>query len=265
MKSKDATSMSISEAATQALLGSGVKLQLGSGRRQAPLRAEYARDLTVEELIGASTQEAGIKSSPIKELRQSHHMLAKIMAQGLPDAEVATITGYSISRMSILRGDPTFQELLQYYKDMEANQYATARADMHERLASLGFDAIETLHDKLRDDPDSFDPKTLLLVVEATADRTGHGKTQTVNHQHDHSLSPETIERIKLASGGRGQVTEADRQALIGLATASTASLDADAEEAHWEPCEGSGVREEGDQAPQETVPHGQLAVSQVD
>lgn len=256
--------MSVSSEATTALLNSGVRLQLGSGRRQSPIRAEFARELSVEELIGASTEEAGIKSVPIKELRQSHHMLARVMAQGISDQEVSVICGYSISRISILKSDPTFQELLEYYKDMETKNYAVARADMHERLASLGFDAIETLHDKLRDDPDSFDPKTLLLVVEATADRTGHGKTQTVNHQHDHSLSPETIERIKLASGGRGQVTEADRQALLRLASEGTAQLDAEAEEAHWEPSEGSGLREEGDPALGAEVP-GATQLPQVD
>jgi hypothetical protein len=257
--------MSVADEATTALLNSGVRLQLGSGRRQSPVAASFARELTVEDLVGASTQEAGIKSVPIKELRQSHHMLARTMAQGLPDAEVSVICGYSISRISILRGDPTFMELLAYYEDMEKKEYAHARADMHERLRGLGFDAVEILHDKLRDDPDSFDPKTLLSIVEATSDRTGHGKTATVQHNHDVSLSPQTIERIKLASGGRGQVTEADRQALQRLALARTAELDADAEEAHWEPSEGGGLREEGDQLLEEEVPSGQAQLPSVD
>lgn len=240
--------------ATAALLDAGV-LTLGRGRRTQPVQAIYSRDLTVADLVEAGTQEAGIKPIPIRELRQSHHMLARTLAQGISQEEVSIITGYSVSRISILKSDPQFAELLQYYIDMEEKEYAVARADMHERLKGLGFDAIETLHAKLLDDPDSFDAKTLLAVVEATSDRTGYGKTSTVKHDHEHSLSPETLERIKLASGANARpLAEADRASLLRLAAERTAEVHTAGEEADWEPCEGSDVREEGGGGTEEEI-----------
>jgi hypothetical protein len=230
-------------------------LRLGSGRRAKPIRASFKRELTVEDLLRSATQERGTTAPAIKELRQSHHFLARTLAQGVKDFEAAIICGYSASRISILKADPTFSELLAYYEAMEEKHYAVARADMHERLKSLGFDTIETLHQKLIDEPEAFTPKDLVMMMEATADRTGHGKQSTVNHEHSHSLSDEAIARIKSASSEGRPVAEADRQSLLRLATRRAAELHSEAQKGDW--IEGSGtlVREEsceGDQEPTE-------------
>jgi hypothetical protein len=243
----------VADDAADILREAGVPLRLGSGRRPKPVQCEYVRDLTTEDLLKASTVPAEGTPS-IKSLRASHHLLARTMATGIDLAEVSIITGYSVSRISILKGDPSFRELLAYYEAMEAEQAKTARADMHERLAQVGFDSLEVLHERLLDEPESFDNKTLLAVVEATADRTGHGKTATVNHEHSHSLSEESLARIRNATFQNRPLAEADRSALIGMAARGASAAHTGAEEADWIEGEGSCVREEGHQGTEEPL-----------
>lgn len=228
-------------------LGLNVQAGFGPGRRAADLFVGEPSELTVEDLLLARGAEV-VGASPLKSLRQSHHTLARLLAQGAGTNEASAVLGMAPSRISVLKSDPTFKELLQYYTDMEKEQYTVARANMHERLAALGFDAMETLHERLEEAPETFDLKTLISVVELTADRTGFGKTATVDHRHEHSLSAETLERIKAASlGGGSQVSETDRQALVRYASLGTASELPEAEEGDWSEGGGPGLREEGE------------------
>lgn len=239
------------DAAAQLLLDAGLtepggKLTLGRGRAQKELRAEVVRELTAQDLL-AMQQEAGIQAPALKSLRSYHHTLARTLAQGVKAQEAAMICGISVSRISILKGDPTFMELLTYYQQMEKEQYTTARADMHNRLAGLGFDAVEILHERLIDDPDSFEPKTLLAILEATADRTGHGKTTTVNSNVSHGFSAETLAAIKQNTQLGRPIAQEDREALLCLATERTADEHPEALEVSWEQEGGGSLREEGD------------------
>lgn len=233
-------------------------VRFGPGRRAAPLQVGPVRELSVEDLLAAQRNELVQKPFEIKALRQSHHQLARILAQGVSETEAAIITGYSASRISILKADPAFAELLQYYKDMEAQGYAVARADMRERLASLGFDAIETLHERLNDSPESFDAKTLLAILEATSDRTGHGKTSTVNQNVSIGLSAEALERVKSATLAEGRgvaVSEEDRRALVRLAASRTAQELSEGQPTEdWIEGEGHLVREASHSGTEPTV-----------
>jgi hypothetical protein len=236
-------------------------LRLGRGRRAIQVRADYVRDLSVEDLLAASTMPAA-GAPVVLELRQTHHNLARLIAQGAGTNEASAITGLTPARISTLKNSPAFAELVTYYKEMDEQQYSLARADMHKRLASVGFDSLEILHERLLDKPEEFDNKTLLAVVEATADRTGHGKTSTVNHDHSFSLSSHTIAAIKASANQGRPIAEEDRGALLRIAAERTAPEYPEAEEADWiEGC-GSGLREEGDQEPEASVPLGEREIS---
>lgn len=235
--------------------GLGSTLQLGRGRGARMLRAEQVRELTAQDLI-AMQQEAGIHAPALKSIRSYHHTLARTLAQGVKAQEASIICGISISRISILKADPTFAELLEYYTQMEQEQYTVARADMHARLASLGYDAVEILHERLIDEPDAFEPKTLLAILEATADRTGHGKTSTVNANVTHGFSPEALAAIKQNTQLGRPIAQEDREALLCLATQRTAEANPEALEVVWEQEGGGGLREEGD-AGAEGAPEG--------
>jgi hypothetical protein len=139
-----------------------------------PLTAVVVGELSQAdvELVGAV--ELGSKAAPLKELRARHHAIAKALADGMRPSIVAATFNYSISRVSILASDPTFQELIAHYR-------ATAHADtavMRERLVALGVDAIDEISDRLEDveQRKEIGINALIKIVEMTADRTGHGK-----------------------------------------------------------------------------------------
>jgi hypothetical protein len=211
----------------------------------ASLVVEEVEELTVEDF---ATAEAEPGRATIAALRQSHHVLARLIAKGtLTMTEISSITGYSLSRISILKADPTFKELVSSYSAMEAEGHKIATADMYVRLASLGFDAVETLHERLVDRPETLDNKTLLAIVEASSDRTGYGKQSTVNSNVNHSVSSETLARIRSAVDTGVAVAEKDRGALVGLAARLTAVEHSDAEEADGSESPGEGLREESE------------------
>lgn len=114
-------------------------------------------------------------TTPIQKIRTPHHELARLLAMGLKDVEVSRATGYSQSRICILKQDPMFRELLAHYS---ANRDAAA-ADMSQRLQALSLSAVEELLERL-DDPEvmaDVSMKDLRQIAEMGLDRTGYGKT----------------------------------------------------------------------------------------
>lgn len=147
------------------------------GRAAKPVQADLVRDLTIEDL-GLLQQEKGSTTPALKRLTQRHHGLARVLASGVKDWEAVIITGYTASRISILKADPSFADLVKFYQEDRDAQYT----EMHERLAGLATDAIELLRDRLEDDPDSISNSMLLEIMTKTADRSGNGPTSTTNN-----------------------------------------------------------------------------------
>lgn len=155
-----------------------LELRTGPGRRSAEVAATVVRELTAADLV-LLEGERGIRPKPIERLRDRHHAMARLIAEGRKIGEVAAITGMTISRLSILQGDPTFAELVEFYrKDVSA-----AYAELHDHLAGISLDAVVTLRERLEDDPDELSTKDLLAIAQLGADRTGHGpqSSQVVN------------------------------------------------------------------------------------
>jgi len=135
----------------------------------------YTRDL-VESDMAALVCNRGTKPVALLRIHSSHHSLARCMAMGLKDTHTSLITGYSPSRISILKNDPAFTALVADYR-AEAKAIF---ADLGERMADISLDAIELLHERLQAKPEDFSIPMLLDVVKAFADRTGHGPGQEI-------------------------------------------------------------------------------------
>lgn len=145
------------------------------GRAARPLSAEVVRELRIEDL-GLLEEEKGSKpQSLVKRLSHRHHTLAKLIASGLGHTEAGMIANYSPSRVSILLGDPSFKELVDFYR----GEVDAAFLTVHEKLAGLGDDALEELRARLEEEPESFSNKQLLEIISRMADRTGHGPSST--------------------------------------------------------------------------------------
>jgi hypothetical protein len=140
------------------------------GRAAAPPLAELVRELTPADLALLET-ERSTKAPALKQLRDSHHSLARCLASGMKPAEASLVTGYSLSRISILQADDSFQELLTFYRSTKDEIFA----DLHARMATLSLEAEAELRERLHESPESFSPGMLLEIVKTLADRTGHG------------------------------------------------------------------------------------------
>lgn len=103
------------------------------GRASRPLTAVVVRPLTEEDLAKLKV-ERGVKPPALQQMRDSHHFLARCLALGTRPAEASAVTGYSTSRISILLGDPTFQELLSFYRENTNEKFFNMKALAEDRM-----------------------------------------------------------------------------------------------------------------------------------
>lgn len=149
------------------------------GRRPVARSAVEVRQLTDADLAMLST-ERGIAPKELKRLGDAHHALARALASGMKPAEASILTGYTVSRISVLRTSPQFQDLVEFYSAHQTDVYA----DVQARMQNLSLDALETLRTRLEEEPEEFGSAMLLEIVKTLADRTGFGpssKTTNLN------------------------------------------------------------------------------------
>lgn len=144
-----------------------------TGRATKPLEAELVGVLGPEDLESLGG-ERGTKPPVIKEMRERHHHLARLIAEGRKPGEAAAIARYTSSRVSILMSDPAFKDLIEHYRGMVEDQYIGFNA----QLAALGVDAACIISERLEDNPEEVTMGALLQLVTISADRTGHGPSQ---------------------------------------------------------------------------------------
>lgn len=144
------------------------------GRAPKPIAAAVVRELDRADLVLLST-EKGSKPSAIKRLTERHHALARNIASGMPIGDAALLQGYTISRVSILQGDPAFKELLTFYREDAQRPYR----DLHVRLSGLAMDAAEELSLRLEEEPEKVSIGQLMDLTKMGADRTGFGPQAT--------------------------------------------------------------------------------------
>lgn len=128
--------------------------------------------------------------SAIKQIRDHHHFIAILLAQGKGTSEVAQLMGMSISRISILKSDPSFKELIAAYHKRAVD----AHLNLVDQIAAtrLGAEllAAEELRDRLADEQQraAIDTRTLIDIYSEMADRNGRTKvsrSENVNWKGD--------------------------------------------------------------------------------
>ena len=142
------------------------------------IAAEVVRELNVAD-VALLQSERGIKPQPLARLRERHHALARNLASGMAPGVAAAICGYELSRVSILQGDPTFRELVEFYREDVNRTYA----QVHETLSGLAVDAAIIIRERMEDEPEKIPTSMLAELVKMGADRTGNGPSskQEVN------------------------------------------------------------------------------------
>lgn len=135
----------------------------GGKKATLPLTIDQIRPLTPDDipLLLAPPPILNPTRGPLQ-LRHSHHQLARLIASGSEMTEVSLITGYSLSYISVIKGDPAFKELLSYYD----KQREMIFVDVVERMRSLGLNTLEELAARLENEPESWSRRELMEMAE---------------------------------------------------------------------------------------------------
>lgn len=145
-----------------------------SGRAPKALGAEVVRELTQSDLALLAT-ERGVQPSHVQRITNRHHALARCLASGMSATEAGLVTGYTGSRISVLRGDPAFEELIAFYQ----GEKGLPVQDLQDKMTALAADTITELQERLETNPESFAVGELHDQFKLVADRSGFGPKAT--------------------------------------------------------------------------------------
>jgi len=140
----------------------------GRGRRPAPLLYNVTRHLAETDIAALWEARKDGSTPKLKTLRYNHHLLAKAVASGKSLIECSNLTGLTAPRISDLKNDPAFQELVSYYAE-ELNE---VYIDVHQRMAALGTSVLEELTERFEADPEKFTKRELMDLFTTMADRS---------------------------------------------------------------------------------------------
>ena len=105
------------------------------------LGLETAFHAEVERGLFENDRPAPAPRQSLKQLRDRHHALARAIASGMTQTDAALTVGLAPNTVSYLMADPSFKELLQFYRTDTARLYR----NMHEGLAGVARDAVEII------------------------------------------------------------------------------------------------------------------------
>jgi len=155
----------------------------GKRRAEVPLSALVVKvePLTAEHVAAAQQmveegRNLGVTTPDLKAIRHTHHRLAQLLAGGMDEMVAAKLCNYSISRVSILKGDPAFQELLAHY----SNVVDDAFSDFATAAGELSVDVVHRLQQMLDEEPEKISPGTLIEMGKFLADRSGNAPVQRI-------------------------------------------------------------------------------------
>jgi hypothetical protein len=157
---------------------------LGRGRPKVARSIGEARELTPSDFT--SLERA--KLPAFKAFRDSYHAVARLVALGLRDIDVAQQTGYGTARIRQLREDPTFQAVVTAYRNTEDEAFRSARDEHYQVLREIGTVAARKQLDQLHEAVENGDPiphRDLTAIISNMGDRTGYGKVVTKKVQVD--------------------------------------------------------------------------------
>ena len=163
-----------------------LKLELRLEGEDSGLKLLSVREATAADLVAsvASTDFS------IKRLRTTHHEIARLLAAGYRNGEIAALTSYSPSTISNLQNNPMFQELLAIYMEKREAEFSNMGAQILD-VAEL---ALNEIAERLENSPDEVKTSELREIARDMADRAGYSplkKTANI------TLSAKDIEDLK--------------------------------------------------------------------
>jgi hypothetical protein len=185
-----------------------------------PFTIGEARALTREDIaVLALPRESAQQVFPAK-LRESHHTVARFLAVGLTQVEVAERTGYSVVRIHQLAAAPAMQELIAKYRTQIDSSFIASADEYHSLLLNNMVAAERHISDQIAelDEVGELLPiSKALAIARDGADRLGYGKKResTVNINLDFAA------RLEGAIARSGKVIDVSRSDSTGAASRS--------------------------------------------
>jgi hypothetical protein len=149
----------------------------------------------------------------IERFRFSHHNVAMMFAMGMTVQEISRKTGFTQRRLIILLDDPTFNELIDHYRNQHRNRMLQALPNAIEDMDFVRVATVRKMREAIEESDETGEPISVPNLVRMhgeMADRTGYSKhtlKTVVNVSFAESLD-RAIERsgkgpeLKLIEGG---------------------------------------------------------------
>lgn len=131
--------------------------------------ANIDRPLTDADL-SAPPAESESTPAPLTRLSERHRRLARMLAEGMSEQDAGLAVGLLPVRVSVLKADPTFRHLIDFYRRQVEDHYLST----HEKLGELTSLATDEIILRLETEADKFDLGDLMELTKLGADRTGH-------------------------------------------------------------------------------------------
>jgi len=84
----------------------------------------------------------------IKKVKPFHKALAKLVAKGVRNKEICESMGICQSRLSVLKGNPLFQNVVKHYEEIEEDAYKKAQLKLEESAYEVATELAEIATDK---------------------------------------------------------------------------------------------------------------------
>lgn len=190
-------------------------MTLAKGKVAKPSEILSMRPITREDLPRIVQPRDKSASIPQK-LRESHHLIARLIAVGHDISTTAVMTGYSYNRVSVLTNSPAMiEQIALYRKDFQG------RVDeQYDSFAAIAVQNMIASERQLNDHLAEADEENRLLpirelreIVKDRADRFGYGKhTTSTNVNVDFASRLEAA----IARSGKQNVIEASPSSRTG-------------------------------------------------
>lgn len=115
----------------------------------------------------------------VLKIRDAHHNVARLLALGLTQIEVAAKVGYSIGRVNQLAADPSIQELVASYREMVDESYVDEVDFIMQGLTANVSKAVRQTGERLDaadEDGAQLSIRELMSIASDGCDRVGYGK-----------------------------------------------------------------------------------------
>lgn len=118
----------------------------------------------------------------LERLRDPHHNLARLLAMGKRNEEAGRLAGYSANRVAMLKSDPAFKELIEYYRNLVVQSFKENADEYFDLLSANMIKAEKQIAEKLEiaeEAGETLPIRELVAIGRDAADRVGYGKKQT--------------------------------------------------------------------------------------